>query len=187
MTQLSRLHQVDQGSSLQRPLLSVTGPANSTEESATATAQLKDIPLQGIVVNKARRSPSTSAADDDDTGPGGLDDPPAPTASSVASAGPLSLSGQPSSIAAQQQQQQQQDWQNLLRLLEENEKIGHLFRCARVQGLETVDGLLLFGESSLPVLCYPPFVSLIGFHFSRQGTFVRRGRIYADPNDERDP
>jgi hypothetical protein len=32
-----------------------------------------------------------------------------------------------------------------MRLLEENEKIGHLFRSARVQGLETVDGLLLFG------------------------------------------
>ena len=32
-----------------------------------------------------------------------------------------------------------------MRLLEENEKIEHLFRSARVQGLETVDGLLLFG------------------------------------------
>lgn len=41
---------------------------------------------------------------------------------------------------------QPQDSQNLLRLLEDNEKIGHLFKCARVQGLETVDGLLLFGE-----------------------------------------
>jgi len=47
---------------------------------------------------------------------------------------------------ASAQQAPQQDWQNLLRLLEENEKIGHLFRCARVQGLETVDGLLLFGK-----------------------------------------
>lgn len=40
-----------------------------------------------------------------------------------------------------------QDWQSLVRLLEENEKIGHLFKCARVQGLETVDGLILFGNS----------------------------------------
>lgn len=50
-------------------------------------------------------------------------------------------SDEPTSTAAQQPQ----DWQNLMRLLEENEKVGHLFRCARVQGLETVDGLLLFG------------------------------------------
>ena len=43
------------------------------------------------------------------------------------------------------------DWQNLVRLLEENEKVGHLFRCARVQGLETGDGLLLFGKEHLYV------------------------------------
>ena len=44
------------------------------------------------------------------------------------------------------------DWQNLVRLLEENEKVGHLFRCARVQGLETVDGLLLLGKEHLYVV-----------------------------------
>ena len=53
---------------------------------------------------------------------------------------------------AAQQQQQPQDWQNLVRLLEENEKVGHLLRCARVQGLETVDGLLLFGKEHLYVV-----------------------------------
>jgi WD repeat and FYVE domain-containing protein 3 len=42
-------------------------------------------------------------------------------------------------------QDQPQDSQNLLRLLEDNEKIGHLFRCARVEGLGSIDGLLLFG------------------------------------------
>ena len=47
---------------------------------------------------------------------------------------------------AQVDQDQPQDSQNLLRLLEDNEKIGHLFRSARVEGLDTVDGLLLFGK-----------------------------------------
>ena len=42
--------------------------------------------------------------------------------------------------------QQPQDSQNLLSLLEDNEKISHLFRCARVEGLDTVEGLLLFGK-----------------------------------------
>ncbi len=41
---------------------------------------------------------------------------------------------------------------NLFRLLEENDKISHLFRCAKVQGLETVDGLLLFGKEHLYVV-----------------------------------
>ncbi|XP_044260057.1 WD repeat and FYVE domain-containing protein 3 isoform X2 [Tribolium madens] len=38
------------------------------------------------------------------------------------------------------------DNQTLMRLLEENEKISHMFRCARIQGLDTTEGLLLFGQ-----------------------------------------
>ncbi|CAH1175861.1 unnamed protein product [Phaedon cochleariae] len=40
----------------------------------------------------------------------------------------------------------QPDNQTLLRLLEENEKITYMFRCARIQGLDTTEGLLLFGQ-----------------------------------------
>lgn len=38
------------------------------------------------------------------------------------------------------------DNQTLLRMLEEQEKISHMFRCARIQGLDTFEGLLLFGK-----------------------------------------
>lgn len=38
------------------------------------------------------------------------------------------------------------DNQTLLRMLEENEKISHMFRCARIQGLDTTEGLILFGK-----------------------------------------
>ncbi|XP_060523655.1 WD repeat and FYVE domain-containing protein 3 [Cylas formicarius] len=38
------------------------------------------------------------------------------------------------------------DNQTLLRLLEHNEKISYMFRCARIQGLDTTEGLLLFGQ-----------------------------------------
>lgn len=38
------------------------------------------------------------------------------------------------------------DNQTLLRMLEENEKISHMFRCARIQGLDTSEGLILFGK-----------------------------------------
>lgn len=38
------------------------------------------------------------------------------------------------------------DNQTLLRMLEEHEKISNMFRCARIQGLDTFEGLLLFGK-----------------------------------------
>ncbi|CAH1111054.1 unnamed protein product [Psylliodes chrysocephalus] len=40
----------------------------------------------------------------------------------------------------------QPDNQTLMRLLEANEKITFMFRCARIQGLDTTEGLLLFGQ-----------------------------------------
>ncbi|XP_012287062.1 WD repeat and FYVE domain-containing protein 3 isoform X1 [Orussus abietinus] len=44
------------------------------------------------------------------------------------------------------------DNQTLLRLLEEHEKISHMFRCARIQGLDTTEGLLLFGKEHFYVI-----------------------------------
>ncbi|KAL1508880.1 hypothetical protein ABEB36_003702 [Hypothenemus hampei] len=38
------------------------------------------------------------------------------------------------------------DNQTLLRLLEQNEKVSYMFRVARIQGLDTTEGLLLFGQ-----------------------------------------
>ncbi|KAK6633574.1 hypothetical protein RUM44_004181 [Polyplax serrata] len=46
----------------------------------------------------------------------------------------------------------QPDNQTLIRLLEDHEKISHMFRCARVQGLDTTEGLLLFGKEHLYVI-----------------------------------
>ncbi|XP_067008592.2 WD repeat and FYVE domain-containing protein 3 [Anabrus simplex] len=44
------------------------------------------------------------------------------------------------------------DNQTILRLLEEQEKISHMFRCARIQGLDTTEGLLLFGKEHFYVV-----------------------------------
>ncbi|XP_064458168.1 WD repeat and FYVE domain-containing protein 3-like isoform X2 [Ornithodoros turicata] len=55
----------------------------------------------------------------------------------------------PSSDASEQEYSRKDDTpdnQCVLRLLEEGEKITHMFRCARVQGLDTYEGLLLFGK-----------------------------------------
>jgi len=38
------------------------------------------------------------------------------------------------------------DNQTLLRLLEQGEQLHSMFRCARIQGLDTLEGLLLFGR-----------------------------------------
>ena len=42
--------------------------------------------------------------------------------------------------------------QSILRLLEEGEKINHIYRCARVQGLDTTEGVFLFGKEHFYVL-----------------------------------
>ncbi|XP_049867714.1 WD repeat and FYVE domain-containing protein 3 isoform X4 [Pectinophora gossypiella] len=51
-----------------------------------------------------------------------------------------------------EQQPPAPDNQTLLRLLELHEKISHMFRCARIQGLDTTEGLLLFGREHCYVI-----------------------------------
>ncbi|UYV62149.1 WDFY3 [Cordylochernes scorpioides] len=50
------------------------------------------------------------------------------------------------------EQEDSPDSQSVLRLLEEGEKISHMFRCARIQGLDTCEGLLLFGKEHFYVV-----------------------------------
>lgn len=42
--------------------------------------------------------------------------------------------------------------QNISRLLEEGERINYIYRCARVQGLDTTEGVFLFGKEHFYVL-----------------------------------
>ena len=42
--------------------------------------------------------------------------------------------------------------QNIARLLEEGEKINHIYKCARVQGLDTTEGVFLFGKEHFYIL-----------------------------------
>ncbi|XP_076326045.1 WD repeat and FYVE domain containing 3 bchs isoform X2 [Tachypleus tridentatus] len=50
------------------------------------------------------------------------------------------------------EQEETPDSQSVLRLLEEGEKISYMFRCARIQGLDTSEGLLLFGKEHFYVV-----------------------------------
>ncbi|XP_050428058.1 WD repeat and FYVE domain-containing protein 3 [Adelges cooleyi] len=44
------------------------------------------------------------------------------------------------------------DNHTIIRLLEPNEKISHMFRCARIQGLDTYEGMLLFGKEHVYIV-----------------------------------
>ncbi|XP_050525205.1 WD repeat and FYVE domain-containing protein 3 isoform X2 [Daktulosphaira vitifoliae] len=44
------------------------------------------------------------------------------------------------------------DNHTIIRLLEPNEKISHMFRCARIQGLDTYEGMLLFGKEHVYII-----------------------------------
>ncbi|XP_052816149.1 WD repeat and FYVE domain-containing protein 3-like isoform X4 [Mya arenaria] len=48
--------------------------------------------------------------------------------------------------------QKKADNQAILQLLGEGEKISHMFRCARIQGLENAEGLLLFGREHFHII-----------------------------------
>jgi hypothetical protein len=42
--------------------------------------------------------------------------------------------------------------QSLLRVLEQGEQLHSMFRCARIQGLDTMEGLLLFGSYNFYII-----------------------------------
>ncbi|KAH9503829.1 WD repeat and FYVE domain-containing protein 3 [Bulinus truncatus] len=44
------------------------------------------------------------------------------------------------------------DNQTILHFIGEKERISHMFRCARIQGLDTAEGLLLFGKEHFYVI-----------------------------------
>ncbi|XP_045427023.1 WD repeat and FYVE domain-containing protein 3 isoform X3 [Pipistrellus kuhlii] len=50
------------------------------------------------------------------------------------------------------EEEEKTDNATLLRLLEDGEKIQHMYRCARVQGLDTSEGMLLFGKEHFYVI-----------------------------------
>ncbi|XP_072921340.1 WD repeat and FYVE domain-containing protein 3 isoform X1 [Hemitrygon akajei] len=87
--------------------------------------------VKGIVKPPLKRSRSAPDGGDDDNTEPFLDQ--ASEASSV-------------------EEEEKTDNQTLLRLLEEGEKIQHIYRCARVQGLDTSEGLLLFGKEHFYVI-----------------------------------
>ena len=62
------------------------------------------------------------------------------------------VSSPQASAADQDQEEGTSDYQTVMRLLEPGEKITHMYRCARIQGLDTTEGLLLFGKEHFYVL-----------------------------------
>uniref|UniRef100_A0A8C4PW64 WD repeat and FYVE domain containing 3 n=1 Tax=Eptatretus burgeri TaxID=7764 RepID=A0A8C4PW64_EPTBU len=87
--------------------------------------------VRGIVKAPLRRSRSVPEPSDDD----GTD-------------GTVDLLAEGGSVESEERT----DNQTVLRLLEDGEKVCHMYRCARIQGLDTSEGLLLFGKEHFYVI-----------------------------------
>ncbi len=64
----------------------------------------------------------------------------------------LSTGSEAGSEIETQAEAEKTDNQKLLRLLEVGEKVTHMYRTARIQGLDTMEGLLLFGKEHFYVV-----------------------------------
>eukprot|EP00095_Tigriopus_kingsejongensis_P009945 maker-scaffold981_size73921-snap-gene-0.19 protein:Tk09945 transcript:maker-scaffold981_size73921-snap-gene-0.19-mRNA-1 annotation:"low quality protein: wd repeat and fyve domain-containing protein 3" len=76
-----------------------------------------------------------------------LERPPHSNSGSVSESSPLPPASPTTSTQSMPVvEEDSSDYQTVMRLLEEGEKISHMYRCARIQGLDTAEGLLLFGR-----------------------------------------
>ena len=69
--------------------------------------------------------------------------------SPLAASSPPPPSHTPSTFDNIQIEEDSSDYQTVMRLLENGEKISQMERCARIQGLDTHEGLLLFGYPAI--------------------------------------
>ncbi|XP_064637335.1 WD repeat and FYVE domain-containing protein 3-like isoform X3 [Lineus longissimus] len=58
----------------------------------------------------------------------------------------------PEDRGSEERTENRTDNQTVMRLLEDGEKISHMYRCARIQGLDTCEGLLLFGREHFYII-----------------------------------
>ncbi|XP_041362357.1 WD repeat and FYVE domain-containing protein 3-like isoform X2 [Gigantopelta aegis] len=125
-----------------------TGDADVLVDEIDSGLNLHDADIMSMPKLLPRSTSQRSGCDDEDQ-----DDVPA-----------SELPGESEKVEGQSENQQegQQEGQTttgerggnqaILRILGEKEKISHMFRCARIQGLDTSEGLLLFGKEHFYVI-----------------------------------
>ncbi|QQP38079.1 WD repeat and FYVE domain-containing protein_ putative, partial [Caligus rogercresseyi] len=107
------------------------------EESLTIDEQMKRVGIyQGI---KSVSLTESSSGEDN----------PSPTEESATPNSGCSIAGP---LVQVPDEEESSDYQTVMRLLEDGEKISHMYRCARIQGLDTAEGLLLFGRDHFYIL-----------------------------------
>jgi len=143
------------------------------DKSLTIDEQMRKIGFQSLkkaLGQATKAGAEVEAADDEDGGgeeqaavdnegaspgdPTTPKSPRTPSSSSAAEAGtPTSPSAAPTSAAApatpgggRSQEEDSSDYQTVMRLLEEGEKITHMYRCARVQGLDAAEGNFIYNN-----------------------------------------
>ena len=109
---------------------------------ATIDEEMRKIGFKSVTRSCRRRS-----LDDDDDDDDEQEEDVVENKTNAASAADLHQS--PTNTAANENSP---DYQTVMRLLEAGEKITHMYRCARIQGLDTTEGLLLFGKEHFYVL-----------------------------------
>ncbi len=127
--------------------------------------QIRKIGFQGLkhAIGQATVKASKDEEDEDEDSnekdeeesPPGAETPATPTSPqvSLSSAGATECPTSPTTTATPAPvEEASSDYQTVMRLLEEGEKITHMYRCARIQGLDTAEGLLLFGREHFYIL-----------------------------------
>ncbi|CAI2350201.1 unnamed protein product [Caenorhabditis sp. 36 PRJEB53466] len=100
-----------------------------------------------------RKDDDESSSISEKTTENGVQKEPSPASSSEAT----STAATTTTTSARKEEKKEEkkagpDNQTLLRLLEQGEQLHSMFRCARIQGLETAEGLLLFGRDHFYVV-----------------------------------
>ena len=142
---------------------------NGNNKSLTIDEQMRKIGFQGIKSalvkastldeespseednNREANDDSLSSDQDNQLGSGSAENTPAPTEPTSPTA--MTAASAASAAAAMPVvEEDSSDYQMVMQLLEEGGKITHMYRCARIQGLDTFEGLLLFGREHFYLL-----------------------------------
>ena len=121
------------------------------DKSLSIDEQIQKIGFTGLkqAIGKRVREPSGSTLDEEDEENLEIEkeieesSPTSPTATQTQSTNGSNMV---------QTEEESSDYQTVMRLLEDGENITHLYRCARIQGLDTAEGLMLFGKEHFYML-----------------------------------
>ena len=133
-------------------LKTALGQATANNENRNNSVEESEEPLssEASVSVEEKESERGSVSQDDSTT--SIPSPDPPQSPQIPLSPPASSSYTSSTFDNVQIEEESSDYQTVMRLLENGEKISQMERCARIQGLDTHEGLLLFGKEYFYIL-----------------------------------